>query len=300
MVHKIYDKIFKIVAFKYPEEFINFALKERLDADIEVIETVEQEAVEIESIEVDVCVKVKINNKFYMVNLEAYDKWRVYIPKEVFQRNAFLLAKYDVPVISIVYILEGEFKQSCYNVIINENELLRFDYITLKVEGDKEKIGKYVSLAPFLLKSKDKKSIEFVLKLVKGDRFLEAISFLLLTHLGWDEKEVTEMIGLKKADFVNDLFEMPVLREFGEKLKSEGKIEGKIEGIKEGKIEGLKEGIEIALWAKFGTDGMELYETILKIDDLDKLKMIKEVVKFSTKIEEIDDIIKKVNLSSKA
>ncbi len=71
------------------------------------------------------------------------------------------------------------------------------------------------------------------------------------------------------------------------KLIEKGKLEGKLEG----KIEGLKEAIEIGLELKYEAEGLKLFERIKAISTIEKLETIKEAVKVSKDITEIEDLL---------
>ena len=75
----------------------------------------------------------------------------------------------------------------------------------------------------------------------------------------------------------------------------EGRMEGEIEGEKKGRIEGkregLKEAIEIGLELKYGIEGLKLLERIGKIAVIEKLEAIKEAVKISKNVEEIEKLL---------
>lgn len=75
------------------------------------------------------------------------------------------------------------------------------------------------------------------------------------------------------------------------KLIEKGKMEGKIEGKLEGKIEGLKEAIELGLELKYGVEGLRLLERINNISLAEKLETIKEAVKISKSMEEIERLL---------
>jgi len=59
----------------------------------------------------------------------------------------------------------------------------------------------------------------------------------------------------------------------------------------EGKIEGLKEAIEIGLELKYGVEGLKLLEKIIKMTSIEKLESIKEAVKISKNIKEIEKLL---------
>ncbi|MCP5003096.1 MAG: hypothetical protein GY941_03965, partial [Planctomycetes bacterium] len=71
------------------------------------------------------------------------------------------------------------------------------------------------------------------------------------------------------------------------KLIEKGKMEGKLEG----KLEGLKEAIEIGLELKYEVEGLKLFERIKAISTIEKLETIKEAVKVSKRIEEIEKLL---------
>ncbi len=61
--------------------------------------------------------------------------------------------------------------------------------------------------------------------------------------------------------------------------------------VYEGKIEGLKEAIEIGLELKYGDEGQRLFEQIKAVSLLEKLEAIKEAVKVSKNIAEIEKLL---------
>lgn len=67
------------------------------------------------------------------------------------------------------------------------------------------------------------------------------------------------------------------------KLIEKGKIEGKMEG--------LKEAIEIGLELKYGVEGLKLLGRINNISLVEKLEAIKEAVKISKNMEEIEKLL---------
>lgn len=67
------------------------------------------------------------------------------------------------------------------------------------------------------------------------------------------------------------------------KLIEKGKIEGKFEV--------LKEAIEIGLELKYGVEGLKLLEWIYTTSLVEKLEAIKEAVKISKNMEEIEKLL---------
>ena len=55
--------------------------------------------------------------------------------------------------------------------------------------------------------------------------------------------------------------------------------------------EGLKEAIEIGLELKYGVEGLKLLERIKNISLVEKLEAVKEAVKISKNMEEIEKLL---------
>jgi predicted transposase YdaD len=65
----------------------------------------------------------------------------------------------------------------------------------------------------------------------------------------------------------------------------------KEEGRQEGIQQGLLEGIETLLEIKFGERGLKLIPAIGKIMDTDRLRRIKEAIKVSREVQEVENVI---------
>ena len=57
------------------------------------------------------------------------------------------------------------------------------------------------------------------------------------------------------------------------------------------KEEGRQEGIEVMLEIKFGERGLKLFPDIGKIPDTDRLRRIKEAIKVSREIQDVENVI---------
>ncbi len=64
--------------------------------------------------------------------------------------------------------------------------------------------------------------------------------------------------------------------------------EGKQEGIRLG----LLEAIEFGLKLKFGEEGPELYPRVTKIDDIERLRSVKNLIETTADINAIKEILK--------
>jgi len=73
--------------------------------------------------------------------------------------------------------------------------------------------------------------------------------------------------------------------------KLEGKVEGKREGMLEGMLNGLMEGIQGMLEIKFGSIPNEIQSKLLAINDLAKLKSLKEHIKRATDFDQVQRML---------
>jgi predicted transposase YdaD len=69
------------------------------------------------------------------------------------------------------------------------------------------------------------------------------------------------------------------------------KEEGRQQGVQQGVQQGLLEGIEALLEIKFGEQGLHLLSDIEKILDTDRLRQIKEAIKTSRDVQDVENII---------
>jgi predicted transposase YdaD len=72
-----------------------------------------------------------------------------------------------------------------------------------------------------------------------------------------------------------------------ERLRNEGKQQGIQQGIQQGLLEGIAALMEV----KFGESGMKLLPEIAKIEDAGRLRQIKEAIKVSLEIQEIEKML---------
>ncbi len=127
----------------------------------------------------------------------------------------------------------------------------------------------------------------------EGLKFLESVIRYLYYASDIEEERVIDT--LKEISEEGGRLSMTIAARLIEKGKmagrAEGKVEGKVEGRVEGRIEGLKEAIEIGLELKYGVEGLRLLERISKIVVIEKLEAIKEAVKISKNLEEIEKLL---------
>ena len=71
-------------------------------------------------------------------------------------------------------------------------------------------------------------------------------------------------------------------------IKTEGRQKGRQQGILEGLLEGTLEAIEIGLSLKFGAGGLRLLPTIRQIRDIERLNMIKQIIRVTDDLSEVE------------
>jgi hypothetical protein len=128
----------------------------------------------------------------------------------------------------------------------------------------------------------------------KGD-FLTAMAIFA----GLKDKELGSWLIERRRDI---MIESPIYKLIEEDAFKKGIERGLEQGLEQGLEKGLKEGLErgkkegiyevlsLVLEIKFGVDGIILMEKIRKIDSMERLETIKEVVKIADKIQDIEKL----------
>jgi predicted transposase/invertase (TIGR01784 family) len=115
-----------------------------------------------------------------------------------------------------------------------------------------------------------------------GLQYLEVVIRYLASVLDEDELSMNQIKEMAEQAISKETGEY--IMTLAEKLHNEGRLEGKLEG--------LREAIELGITLKFPGDIDTVMAGVNKIDDLDTLKKIKEVIKIARDISEILALIK--------
>jgi predicted transposase YdaD len=83
-----------------------------------------------------------------------------------------------------------------------------------------------------------------------------------------------------------------LIREGKEEGLKEGLQQGREEGREEGKKDGLLDAITFGLELKFGIDSLLLVEKIRKIGSIGKLEIIRDAIRITNKLEDIEKLLK--------
>ena len=137
-----------------------------------------------------------------------------------------------------------------------------------------------------------------------GMQYLETILryvFHTVEGMGAEDLKaiVEDNLSTAKGDFVMTLAQQIKNEGIQEGIQQgiqEGIQEGIQQGIREGRQYGLRqgllEGIELAISIRFGARGMKLMPAIQKIEDLSQLEAIKETLKVTRKLSELEEVLK--------
>ena len=72
----------------------------------------------------------------------------------------------------------------------------------------------------------------------------------------------------------------------------QGVQQGIQQGIQQGRREGVLEAIELGLTIKFGARGLRLLPMIRAFKEMDRLEMVKEAIKATDNLKEIEELLK--------
>jgi predicted transposase YdaD len=87
--------------------------------------------------------------------------------------------------------------------------------------------------------------------------------------------------------------DMAILQEspWYQQILSEGEQKGEKRGEQRGEKRGILAAIELGLELKFGADALELMESVSEVQDLEKLKVIKDAIKSVNTLDELRQLI---------
>ena len=100
-------------------------------------------------------------------------------------------------------------------------------------------------------------------------------------------REISEYEEEKKMPYVTSVERIGFKRGI-----SEGRQKGMLEGRKQGMLEGTLEAIEMGLSIKFGAGGLRLLPVIRRIKDIERLDMIKKIIKATDDLAEVEASLK--------
>lgn len=261
MRYQLWDKLFKMVGDRFPDELVQFVYP---DNALIIDGKFEQERVVIESQTADINFWVLDNGVRKLLNIEPYSAWANTIPAVVFTRNGIITKSldYKYEIVSVAVVLDREPRQGIHQVTLGDGMSNHYQFPVVCFDDIPKILAHYRFLAPFILKV-DRSYQKAVLDVVKGDGILTAITVLVLNRLGVGQEEALNMTGTKLEDFRQALLEVPIMQDVAQEWAKKGKEEGREEEKKAIARSMLKEGLAIALIAKM---------TGLNSDDIAKLK----------------------------
>jgi hypothetical protein len=246
--HSLWDKLFKIVGDRFPQELVQFICPGKR---IRIEAKFEQERVVIESQTADINFWVLDKGIRKLLNIEPYSAWADSIPAVVFTRNGIITKSLDYKhqVISVAIVLDKGSHQGIYRVNLGSKLGNRYQFPVVCFKDIPKILAQYRFLAPFVLKV-DRSYQDKVIEVVKGDRILTAITVLVLNRLGLNYEEALKMTGAKLEEFRLALLEVPIMQDVAKEWTKQAIEETKAEEKKAIAQNMVKEGLAVALIAK--------------------------------------------------
>jgi hypothetical protein len=121
-------------------------------------------------------------------------------------------------------------------------------------------------------------------------RLFHFIDWMMALPDGMEEEfwqEIGEYEEEKKVRYVTSVERIGFRRGVSEG-RQKGILEGRQEGMLEGRLEGALEAIEMGLSVKFGAKGLRLLPEIRRIRDIERLNMIKQIIRVTDDLAEVE------------
>ncbi|MCX7734599.1 MAG: hypothetical protein N2254_07575 [bacterium] len=248
-------------------------------------------------------VKLKDGTEF-ILHIEFQTKNDPDMPKRMLGYFYVIVSRYDLPLRQIViYLGREELRMKNKIEMKNEDTSIFYEYriIDLKnVEADK-----------FL--ESDAPDVYLLGVLGKTQNVSEIIK-KIITRLR-ESFEKREISNHNLLEYINRLGVFAELRDIREDLRrevekalididitktwlyQEGKQEGLEEGIQQGIKKGLREALLLDIRIKFGKISKSIKKEIMRIDDVNKLRLLKKEVIKSKTLKEFEKKLKSINNS---
>ncbi|MCS7213704.1 MAG: hypothetical protein NZ927_05740 [Candidatus Calescibacterium sp.] len=248
-------------------------------------------------------VKLKDGTEF-ILHIEFQTKNDPDMPKRMLGYFYVIVSRYDLPLRQIViYLGREELRMKNKIEMKNEDTSIFYEYriIDLKnVEADK-----------FL--ESDAPDVYLLGVLGKTQNISEIIK-KIITRLR-ESFEKREISNHNLLEYINRLGVFAELRDIREDLRrevekalididitktwlyQEGKQEGLEEGIQQGIKKGLREALLLDIRIKFGKISKSIKKEIMRIDDVNKLRLLKKEVIKSKTLKEFEKKLKSINNS---
>ena len=273
----------------------------------------------------DILVKTYLKDgteKWLLIHVEIQGYYEKDFAKRMFIYNYRIFDRYNNDVISLAIITDpsANYISNRYEVKYCDFELI-FRFPTVKITDYKNKWEELSnSKNPFAIivmthlkeietKKDDDQRLFWKITLVKQlyDKGYSKNDILLLyKFIDWlvtlpkelnnkFHKEIVKYEEVKKMPYITTAERIGIEKGMLEGIQ-QGIQKGMQQGIQKGMQQGLKQGlleaIELGLKLKFKTKGLKLFSKISKIDDVDKLRTIKDAIEIAEDLSEIEELIK--------
>ena len=268
-----------------PEEWVNWITQ---TSDLKVMEVINT-GFEWISRESDILIRVEnAKHKEFLVLNELQLRYKLKMPKRVRAYTALAEEKYDLPVypvlINILKTSDAKIPTAFKSKFMGLTARQDYRVINLWEIDAQVAFNAVPSLLPFvpvLQNGANEATITQALRVIRTSEQLEQFDMLLgfFASFMLDKALVQNIMRLDMAI----LQESPWYQQiFGE---------GEQVGEKRGEQRGILAAIELGLEIKFGTEALELMESVFQVQDLEKLKVIKDAIKSVNTVDELQQLI---------
>ena len=224
-VHQLWDKLVKIIGDIYPKDLVEFVFPGKR---LNIIGKYEQEKIVVESQISDINFLVEDDGIEKILNIEPYAQWDDSIPGEVFTKNGVITRSLDhkKQVITVVLLLEKESRQCVYKVTLGKQVVNQAKFPVVTFQNIEQILKRHPVLAPFVLKVNMKYKPQ-VMKIIKQDKLLIAMTVMVLNRLGFTQQEALLMTEARLQEFREALLEVPIMQDIWKEDNERAKLEEK-------------------------------------------------------------------------
>lgn len=268
-----------------PEEWVNWIAQ---TSDLKVKEVINT-GFEWISRDSDILIRVENSKrKEFLVLNELQLRYKLNMPKRVRAYTALAEEKYDLPVypvlINILKTSDTQIPTAFKSKFMGLTARQDYRVINLWEVDAQVAFNAVPTLLPFvpvLQNGANEATITQALRVMRTSEQLEQFDTLLgfFASFMLDKALVQNIMRL----------DMAILQEspWYQQILSEGEQKGE----KRGEKRGILAAIELGLELKFGADALELMESVSEVQDLEKLKVIKDAIKSVNTLDELRQLI---------
>ncbi len=314
------DSVWKEAIETYFEEFLSFffpniAKDIDLEKGYEFLDKELQKIVQDSELGkrwADLLIKVFLKDgseRWLLIHIEVQSYFEKDFAKRMFVYNYRIFDRYNKDVVSLAILADSSpsFRPNKYKVKYWDFKL-EFKFPMVKLLDYREKWKELEkSQNPFaiivmshLKELETKKDIDkrlfwkvTLVKRLYGKGYRKEDILLLYKFIDWLITLPEELIPKFHEEIIRyeEEKKMPYITTAEKIGIKKGFEQGIQQGIQQGIRQGLLEAIELGLKLKFGAKGLKLFSAISKIEDVDKLRAIKEAIEVAEELGDIEEFL---------